>query len=165
MTNLPETNIHWLLNQIDETAPITCKTCVYACTHEKCDQCLTNNDHGGYGYANWVPGNAVMRLYEHQRDGKSVIVIGGQGEADFYATDTPQKVITHLRRASAECGYLTGRLIGKSDSIQTLTISTHDGEFLITLDNGILIDIKQKTDIDYIPSWPDADTLEALSNQ
>ncbi len=167
MKTLPETNIHWLLNQIDETASVTCKTCLYAGTHEKCDQCLTDNVSGTdrYDYANWVPGNAVMRLYERQRDGKSAIVVGGQGEADFYATNTPKKVAAHLRGVSAECGYLTGQLIGKADGIQTLAISTRDGQFLITWENGILIDIKQKTDIDYIPSWPDADTLEALSNQ
>ncbi len=165
MKTLPETNIHWLLNQIDGNAPVTCKTCVYAGTHEKCSECLPDTDPIILDRANWKPGNAVMHLYEHQRDGKSVIVIGGQGEADFYATNSPKRVASHLHSVSAECGYLTGRLIGKAAGIQTLTISTHEGEFLITWDNCILIDIKQKTDIDYIPSRPDADTLEALSNQ
>lgn len=144
---MPE--LDYILDKIiDETAPIGCSTCLFMATHEKCGKCLykTYGPHPGevFEYNNWTPGNYLRHLHAAEISGRYNIVIGGQGEAEFCSTNSPDSVARHLRRVAMECGYLVGRLLsGKSGT--TLTISTRDGEFTITWVDNILSSIIPST--------------------
>lgn len=130
-----------LLDQIDETAPRNCQTCVHAYTHdrERCDTCLghetTTTDERGktlytFEYRHWEPGNPLRALHAAQLEGRVNIVIGGSGEADFCATNDPASVTKHLHYVASECGYTVGRLTNDKTH-QTLYIATQEGQFRI----------------------------------
>ncbi len=104
-----------LLDKIDDTAPRSCRTCVFMATHEKCDGCLTRpEDYAAYHrgekmppfrYAHWTPGNWLRREHESQLSGVRSIVVGGCGEAEVNATATPAEACKHLNYVANECGY------------------------------------------------------------
>lgn len=145
-------NMLQLLDQIDETAPRDCKTCVHMATHRKCDGCLnTPEDYESYRnggemhpfrYAHWEPGNWLRAEHAEQLAGRKRITIGGQGEADICATARPADVSRSLRHVAGECGYwvLPMKHDGPEKSIE---ISTHDGHWRIVWVNDELDRIEQ----------------------
>lgn len=129
-----------LLDKIDHTAPRCCNTCRNAGTHRNCDGCLSRTAPGEpYPYRNWEPGNWLRDLHAAELRGECAIVIGGQGEADFYATSSPERVAKHLHRVACSCGYLCGRLTGSQDGDQRLTIHTAEGGYIVHWHGGKLV--------------------------
>ena len=80
-----------LLDKIDETAPVSCQTCVYMATHEECDGCLGSGRPPGepFEYKHHKPGNWLRRVDDMERRGLRSVVIGGQGEAEVCMKQTP----------------------------------------------------------------------------
>lgn len=128
-----------LLDQIDETAPHYCQTCKHAYCHrrERCDSCLSDRA-SGQSYRNWEPGNPLRELHLAELAGEVKFVVGGQGEADFPATWTPEQVARQLHHAAEQCGYMAGHLSKRVDGVQCLTISTHEGTYRIEWSQGRL---------------------------
>ncbi len=130
-----------LLDQIDETAPRSCRTCRHSGTHSKCDGCLSGTPAGEpFPYRHWEPGNWLRELHAAEVRGTRNIVIGGQGEADFCATACPDSVVKHLHYVAGECGYWVGRLVNRGDE-QRVTIGTHEGTFIVQWNSGKLTKI------------------------
>lgn len=104
-----------MADDIKEKVPISCETCLYLATHEKCDGCLT--DKSGpwpsgkpYLYRNnqrATFGEAMEREHQLQVEGKRNIVISGQGEAEVNARWTVTQAYEHLVKVSEACGYVT----------------------------------------------------------
>jgi len=117
--------------------PITCQTCLYMATHDKCDGCL----HGGkpfpwpdeYDYKNWTEGNWMARVMWFELEGKRNIVIGGQGEAEVNTKTSPGHAAKHLHYVAEQCGYMCGRL-NRKDGELSLMITTTEGLFRIVWD-------------------------------
>ena len=143
-----------------ETMEKTCRTCLYAATHERCDGCLsTPDDWERYRktgkleparYLHYKEGNWLKRVMMAERDGRRNIVIGGQGEAEVNAKDGPDEAARRLRHVAEQCGYLVTR-----ESATAITVSTHD-EFRLTWDSEGLESI-QSTTGDSRWSWSRAD--------
>lgn len=142
-----------LLDKIDETAPKSCQTCKFMSScNELCNGCLSPADEdGNYPYNNWTPGNWLREIQAAEEQGRRAIVIGGQGEADFYATNSPKSVAKHLHYVAEQCGYVCSYLRHSGNETR-LQISTHEGEFEI-----VWVDNKLKEIIDLADgsiSWP-----------
>lgn len=98
----------------------TCHTCLYLATHEQCDGCLhSEDDYAEYRqtgtmpkmrYANWTAGDGLARIHEWELDGRSSIVIGGQGEADVNVKDNAATTSHRLHDVSEQCGYFCERV-------------------------------------------------------
>lgn len=104
-------NFLQLLDQIDDSAPKSCQTCVYMATHEKCDGCLVHpadylmTPRPRFRYNNWTPGNWLRREHEQQLAGNRAVVIGRQGEAEVYANRPAAEQSKHLNYVAEQCGY------------------------------------------------------------
>ena len=130
-----------LLDKIDDTAPVDCRTCLHMATHEKCDNCLTLP--GDYQldprppnrYLNHEPGNWMRQVQSFENDGRRNIVIGGSGEAEVNMLWSPSRTSKHLHSISEQCGYMTGRLkSAEADTAVSLEICTSAGWFRIYWD-------------------------------
>lgn len=147
-----------LLDQLGIDAPRCCQTCRHMGTHAKCDGCLgkstTSVNAKGltcyqFEYLNWEPGNWLRDLHAAEIAGVRNIVVGGQGEADFPATWSPEKVSKHLHHVAEQCGYVCGRLnrYGYEDErgrAASLDIITSEGNFRIrwnSADELVQIDV------------------------
>jgi len=127
-----------------------CLTCLHLVTHDKCKNCLYKPDEKiegtDYRYHNWEHGTWLQAMAQsHAREvaGTKHITIGGQGEADILATHTPEETAANLRRVAEQCGYVVGNLI-PTENIKQLSISTHDGSFVITWIDDVLHKIDGK---------------------
>lgn len=118
-------NLLDLLDKIDDTAPRSCKTCVFMATHEQCDGCLYTKadcenrkpgENVPFRYLHWQPGNWLRREHEMQLEGNCSIVIGGSGEAEVNANATPADACKHLNYVANECGYWSEALTRKEES-------------------------------------------------
>jgi len=132
--------------KIAETgAPITCETCVYMATHEKCDDnggctwtkddyaAMRNGENPPMRFQNWVeatggPVEQMERLHALQLKGDRNIVLG-PGEAEVSTKDTPQETSKHLHYVAEQCGYMCGNLAGTKDGGTHLVIWKDFGPF------------------------------------
>lgn len=134
-------NLLDLLDQIDDTAPRSCQTCLWQRTREKCEGCLRteadlqalregrgNELPEEFRYLHWTPGNWLRHWHAAQVAGKSCIVVGGQGEADVYATNPPSHTSERLNYVAGEVGYVACGLRTKGSESRK-QIYTSEGRF------------------------------------
>jgi len=122
-----------------EGTQVRCETCLYLATHEKCDKpdCLhtpedyrtsrTNGCMPPPRFLNWKESNPVeqmSRLHAMQVSGKRSIVIGGSGEAEVNAKQTPAECSKQLHYVAEQCGYFAGNLKQNPDGSAEIIIST-----------------------------------------
>ena len=135
-----------LLDKIDDTAPVDCKTCKHMATHAGCknpgdsDYCLRDwQKTGKFPFHNWEPGNWQREIQTSENRGDHNIVIGGQGEAEVNVKWSPQKTSKHLHYVAEQCGYCCGNLhkggvygLGEWE----LDIYTTEGHYFLVWDKG-----------------------------
>ena len=120
-----------------------CETCRHLATHAGCghahmgtsDYCLWQGEPSKpgepYAYRNWEAGNPWTDLLRMEREGSRNIVLGGQGEAEVNANDTPEETSRNLHHVAEECGYLCETL-GHKNGLDVLTVHVEAGTFTIT---------------------------------
>ena len=121
-----------LLDKIDATAPISCQTCVHMAMGYSgpCGNCLGPAGAESYLYKNHKPGNWLRALQAAEESGIRSIVIGGQGEAEVNANDSPDATEKNLHYVAEQCGYYVGKLHRDGGGV-CLDIQTSEGRFRI----------------------------------
>jgi len=132
----------------------TCMTCLYSFTHEKCDGCLhTPEDYETYRtigrmapfrYLYHVESDplAIMcRLHALQLLGHRPITLG-PGEADIYATSTPEATSKHLHYVAKQCGYCCHMLRMDAFGDVTLRLCKDGGPFTMRWRDNQLISVE-----------------------
>ncbi len=154
-----------LLDKIDHTAPKCCRTCKYmAIGLDRCQDCLgkavtkqiemeANGDSRSvfrtdYEYKNWEPGNWLRELHAAELRGQKNIVLGGQGEFDFVATNSPQSVAKHLHYVAGEVGGYVGYLENIGGGEYHLDAHIQSGQFKIIWNDNQLSRVMKYTDTD-----------------
>lgn len=130
-----------LLDKIDVNAPRSCETCRHMATHKKCGGCLHSpgdnilTDPFPFRYNNWEPGNWLRDLQLAEQTGRQNIVIGGAGEAEVNAKDSPHQTAKNLHRVAKCCGYSVGRLHHLNGGKQIgISVHTHEGSWRVVWD-------------------------------
>ena len=132
----------------------TCTTCLYSFTHENCDDCLhTPEDYETYRTIGRMPPfrflhhvesdplTILCRLHALQLLGKRPITLG-PGEADIYATSSPEATSKHLHYVAGECGYLCHMLRKDAFGDVTLQLNKHGGPFVMRWRKDVLVSVE-----------------------
>ncbi len=132
----------------------SCLTCLYGFTHENCDGCLhTPEDYESYRtcgrmapfrYLHHVasdPLAMLTRLHDLQLKGQRPITLGA-GEADIYATSTPEATAKHLHYVACEVGYCCHPLQHDAFGHTTLRLDKDGGPYLMRWKDGVLIAVE-----------------------
>ena len=135
----------------DTKTPVSCLTCLYAFTHEACDGCLhTAEDYAAYRtcgrmapfrYLHHVPSDPLSiltHLHDMQLSGKRCITLG-DGEADIYATSSPEETSKHLHYVACECGYICHQLQKDAFGNTTLRLDKDGGPYQMLWKDGVLM--------------------------
>jgi hypothetical protein len=150
-----------MADHIQSEIPVSCETCLYLATHEKCDDCLTGKSGPWpagkpYLYRNHQPatfGEAMEREHHLQVEGKRNIVISGQGEAEVNARWTVTQTYEQLVKVSEACGYVTKapRFDGDQASIRILC----HGEWFLIWKSGVFDRIEDRRGVCHWDRHPD----------
>ncbi len=143
--------------EVRDGVPVTCETCLSLATHEACSgkdgDCLhAPGDKlmsDPFRYRFWVPSTPMEqmeRLHALQVKGDRCILLGS-GEAEVYATQTPQEASKQLHYVAEQCGYLVGRLVpGANEWDYTLDVYKDWGPFRIEWQAGQLVRVWKLSD-------------------